>query len=233
MNTITNHISTVVILIVSMILAWLLVINGSAKSIEIDKGRFSNSSEVVTDDIVDFCIRSSCRRYLNENGLLSTSVTPDEFDRYFTMVEQNCNDDGHVYPALILAVIAVESNFDTSAYSSAGARGLMQLIPLYHTSSLSQFKGSPASRDDFFVPEWNIGCGTAYLSELIEQSLTYKKVGDPVGFALMCYNQGMASASSSYFGNNCQLSKYAEKVLSVADDIQDILSKGDVYRAQT
>lgn len=233
MNTITNHISTVAILITTMTLAWLLAINASAKFIDIDKERFSNSSEVVTDDIVDFCIRSSCRRYLNESGLLSTSVTPDEFDRYFTMVEQNCNDDGHVYPALILAVIAVESNFDASAYSSAGARGLMQLMPVYHTSSLSEFKGSPASMDDFFVPEWNIATGTAYLSQLIEQALTYKNVDDPVGFALMCYNQGTLSASITYFGNGQHLSSYAKKVLAVANDLQEILSKGDVYRAQT
>lgn len=233
MNTITNHISTVLILIVSLLLAWLLTTSANAKLIETEKHYLKVPDESMGQQILEFCDRINCIRYLRDNGLIKSFVTDEELDRYFTMAKQNCDGDNHVYPALILAVIAVESNFDKDAFSNSGARGLMQMMPMYHTSSLSQFKGSPANRDDFFVPEWNIACGTAYLSQLIEQALTYETVDDPIGFALMCYNQGPASASKSYFSNEKHLSGYARRVLDISEDLQEILSKGDVYRAKT
>lgn len=233
MNTITNHISTATILLVSLLLAWLLVLNANAKLIEDERMRLYRPIESTSEQILDLYETSELKRYLRSNGLVKDSVTDEDLERYFTMVKQNCEGDTHVYPALALAVIAVESSFNTNAYSSAGARGLMQLMPMYHTSSLSQFKGSPANRDDFFVPEWNIGAGIAYLSEAIEESCTYSSVDDPVGFALMWYNQGPTSASRTYLSNGKQLSSYARQVLAISDDLQEILSRGDVYRAKT
>lgn len=233
MNTITNHISTVVILIASMLLAWLLATNASAHYVEQERQRLYKPVESTSERLIDFCEILEVKRYLLDNGLLKSNLDVEEFEQYFVMVKQYCNEDTHVYPALVLAVIAVESNFDTNAYSSAGARGLMQLMPMWHTSSLSQFKGSPATRDDFFTPEWNIGAGIAYLSEAIEASCTYASVDDPIGFALMWYNQGPTSASRTYLSNGKQLSSYARQVLSIADSLQEILSKGDVYRAKT
>jgi soluble lytic murein transglycosylase-like protein len=62
--------------------------------------------------------------------------------------------------ALILAVIAVESNFDPRAVSEKGAAGLMQLMP-------------GTARDmyvaDVFDPEQNIHGGTRYLRILANQ----------------------------------------------------------------
>lgn len=233
MNTIINHISTAVILIVSLILAWLLATNANAYYVEQERQRLCKPINSVNEQLLNFCETLEVRRYLDNHGWLSSSVTDEEFERYFVTVQQYCSEDSHVYPALALAVIAVESNFDTNAYSNAGARGLMQLMPAYHTSSLSQFKGSPATRDDFFVPEWNIGAGIAYLSETIDASLTYSNVKDPIGFALMWYNQGPTSASRTYLSNGGHLSEYADRVLQIADALQEILSKGDVYRAKT
>lgn len=233
MNTVTNHISTAVILIMSMILAWLLATSAGAYYVEQERQRLYKPIESVNEQIFDLCDQLDCIRYLRTNDLAKKSVIDEDLSMYLMMAKQNSETDTHVYPALILAVIAVESNFDTNAYSGAGARGLMQLMPMWHTSSLSRFKGSPASRDDFFVPEWNIACGTAYLSQLIEQALTHKNVDDPLGFALMCYNQGPASASKSYFSNGKCLSGYARRVLDISEDLQEILSKGDVYRAKT
>lgn len=226
MDSITNHISIIVIFITAMILSWLLATSANAL-LEPPGGN------PITDDIVELCLTGSVRQYFRANGLLKPSISDESFSRYFTMVEQNCKGDSHVYPALVLAVIAVESNFDTNAYSDAGARGLMQLMPLYHTSSLSEAKGSPASKDDFFVPEWNVATGVRYLGDLIEQGCGIQGVEDPVGFALMCYNQGPTSASKSYFSNEKHLSGYAKRVIDIAEDLQDILSKGDLYRAQT
>lgn len=81
----------------------------------------------------------------------------------------------NVSPALVLAVIAVESAGRTNAVSSAGAQGLMQLMP--------------ATADRFgvtnsFNPGQNIKGGVAYLNWLLSHF-----DGDPL-MALAGYNAG-------------------------------------------
>ena len=58
-------------------------------------------------------------------------------------------------PLLIIAVIAVESRFNPIAESVAGAKGLMQIIPKYHTDKLEEFGGVDAVYD----PAANIQVG--------------------------------------------------------------------------
>jgi soluble lytic murein transglycosylase-like protein len=77
--------------------------------------------------------------------------------------------------ALILAVIAVESNFDPRAVSEKGAAGLMQLMP---GTARDMYVG------DVFDPEQNIHGGTRYLRLLANQ---YS--GDMVQM-LAAYNAG-------------------------------------------
>ena len=87
-------------------------------------------------------------------------------------------------PALIRAVIRTESAFDARAVSSAGAQGLMQLMP-----ALAVELGVA----DAFDPRDNIMAGTKYLSALI---------GDHHGdlaLALASYNAG-PSAVERYNG---------------------------------
>jgi soluble lytic murein transglycosylase-like protein len=78
-------------------------------------------------------------------------------------------------PALIRAVIRTESAFDPLAVSSAGAQGLMQLMP-----ALAAEMGVA----DAFDPRDNIMAGTQYLSALIGDHQ-----GD-VALALASYNAG-------------------------------------------
>lgn len=63
-------------------------------------------------------------------------------------------------PALVKAVIHVESLFDSRAVSSKGARGLMQLMPATARS---------LGVDDPFNPWQNIQGGTRYLGYLMER----------------------------------------------------------------
>lgn len=80
-----------------------------------------------------------------------------------------------VSPALVLALISVESAGKTDALSGAGAQGLMQLIP----DTAARF-GVTDSTD----PAQNIKGGVAYLSWLLEHF-----AGDPI-MALAGYNAG-------------------------------------------
>ena len=80
-----------------------------------------------------------------------------------------------VSPALVLAVISVESAGQSDAVSSAGAQGVMQLMP----PTAARF-----DVDDSFDPRENIRGGTAYLDWLLNE------FDDRVIFALAGYNAG-------------------------------------------
>jgi soluble lytic murein transglycosylase-like protein len=80
-----------------------------------------------------------------------------------------------VDPALVRAVVQVESGFDPSAVSVAGAQGLMQLMP-----ELSVELGVK----DPFDPRENIMAGTRYLAQLL------KAYDANVELALAGYNAG-------------------------------------------
>lgn len=98
-----------------------------------------------------------------------------------------------VSPQLTAAVIEAESSFQPRAASSAGAYGLMQVIPdtWRHVNNRVQVcrdnHAGPCTTACYFQPELNIGIGTAYLNELINR---YK--GNAV-LALAAYNAGPGS----------------------------------------
>jgi soluble lytic murein transglycosylase len=91
-----------------------------------------------------------------------------------------------VEPALVLAMIRQESEFDRGAISSAGARGLMQLMP----GTAKQVAASldlPYSPDRLTRdPAYNVKLGRAYLSKLLGS------FDGSVALAFAAYNAGPA-----------------------------------------
>ncbi len=93
---------------------------------------------------------------------------------YSSMIETIATRHG-VSAQLVQAVIVVESCFDPHAVSSAGARGLMQLMP-----AITKLFGV----HDPFVPYANLNAGTAYLKRLID------RYHGNLRLALAAYNAG-------------------------------------------
>ena len=87
-------------------------------------------------------------------------------------------------PAFILSIIRQESEFDLSANSWAGAKGLMQLMP-YTAKVVAKQAKLPYSKSRLTTdPEYNINLGSHYIAGLIlEYDGAYP-------FAIAAYNAG-------------------------------------------
>ena len=91
-------------------------------------------------------------------------------------------------PLLIIAVISIESRFNPIAESVAGAKGLMQIIPKYHTDKFREFGGVNA----VFDPEANILVGSKIIKEYL------KKTGS-LNSALQLYGGVTSEDDDGYF----------------------------------
>ncbi|WP_435152247.1 lytic transglycosylase domain-containing protein [Candidatus Pelagibacter bacterium nBUS_44] len=86
--------------------------------------------------------------------------------------------------AFILSIIRQESEFDLSANSHAGAKGLMQLMP-YTAKLVSKQSKLPYSKSRLTTdPEYNINLGSHYIAGLILQ------YDGAYPFAVAAYNAG-------------------------------------------
>lgn len=107
-------------------------------------------------------------------------------------------------PLLIIAVIAIESRFNPIAESVAGAKGLMQIIPKYHTDKLEEYGGEKA----VFDPVANVKVGAQILKE-------YLRLTGNLGIALQMYAGALGDADD----------QYTNKVLNEKNRLQQALSQ--------
>jgi soluble lytic murein transglycosylase len=100
----------------------------------------------------------------------------------------------HLDPALVAAVIYEESRFRPDTRSSAGAIGLMQLLPST-ARGIAEHTGGKHFRvpQDLYVPDLNIRYGCWYLAHLRQ-----KYAGRPgaLDLALAAYNAGQTNVDA-------------------------------------
>jgi soluble lytic murein transglycosylase-like protein len=101
-------------------------------------------------------------------------------------------------PELVLAVIQVESNFDRFAISSAGARGLMQVMPFW-------IKELGHPDDNLFIPQINLRYGTTILKYYLD-----KEKGQ-TSKALARYNGSVGKTTYPRLVFNAQRKKWFEQ----------------------
>lgn len=94
----------------------------------------------------------------------------------FTDLIQNAAHDAALDPALVHALIYVESRYNPAARSPKGAVGLMQVLP---ETALRYGVADPARS-----PKANLRAGTRYLSDLLQV------FGGRLDLALAAYNAG-------------------------------------------
>jgi len=86
--------------------------------------------------------------------------------------------------AWVFAVIRQESAFMKDAHSSAGARGLMQLMPKTARQTAQRLRKRPPHRNKLLQPDTNIELGTAYLRKILDD------LGQNRVLATAAYNAG-------------------------------------------
>jgi soluble lytic murein transglycosylase-like protein len=111
--------------------------------------------------------------------------------------------------ALLRAVIVVESGFNENAVSSAGAQGLMQLMP----ATAKRFGVS-----DTFDPAQNVNAGAQYLRELID------RYENDLELALAAYNAGENAVER--YGRQVppfkETRRYVPKVLKIYNSLLEL-----------
>jgi len=117
-------------------------------------------------------------------------------------------------PALIRAVIRVESSFDSGAVSGAGAQGLMQLMP-----GTAREMGVT----DPFDAEQNVMGGAKYLARQL------RRFGD-VRLALAAYNTGPGRVNSYHITDPNNPSEYEKLPRGVRGYVAKVLKYYEQYK---
>lgn len=122
-----------------------------------------------------------------------TSASSTEYDAYINEAAAKYGID----PSLIRAVIQTESSYNSNAVSSAGAKGLMQLMD-GTARSLGVYNS--------FDPAQNIEGGTKYLASLLD------KYNGNEAVALAAYNAGPGRVDRLQISTNEQLQQLASSL---------------------
>lgn len=118
------------------------------------------------------------------------------YDRLFKKYAKNINWDWR----LLASLAYTESNFDTTAVSWAGARGLMQLMPV-----TAQKMGIPKGKEHY--AEESVRAAVKYLEYTVNQFKAIPDSQERIKFVLAAYNAGAghitdAMALAEKYGKN-------------------------------
>ena len=115
--------------------------------------------------------------------LYEQATDPARMHRFSPLIEANARSAG-LDPALVRAVVAVESAFDPRAVSDKGAIGLMQVLPDTGKRYGVRADAKRSTSDKLLDPATNLQVGTRYLRDLLA------RFGNDLSLALAAYNAG-------------------------------------------
>jgi soluble lytic murein transglycosylase-like protein len=122
-------------------------------------------------------------------ALYALATDSSRVHRFAPLIETNARSTG-LDPALVQAVVAVESAFDPHAVSGKGAIGLMQILPA--TGERYGIRGDArrSASDKLFDPATNLRVGTRYLRDLLV------RFENDLSLALAAYNAGEGAVTT-------------------------------------
>ena len=147
--------------------------------------------------------------------LSGTEVLIEEEPRFFdvpldedlqTYIFELSEDIG-IDPAIVIAIIEKESNYDISAVGDHGrSLGLMQIQFRWHTARMASL-----GCDDLLDARQNICVGIDILADLLEE-------GKSIEWVLMAYNGGHTYANR--LASEGRVSEYANKIIEIANELE-------------
>jgi soluble lytic murein transglycosylase-like protein len=194
----------------------------------------SNDSAISSDDTSDTSFNDLLQSLLSQS-LQSQPASTDQTNASFLLASSNfgfyppalsgpssydpliqqASTQYGVDSSLIKAVVDAESSFQNHAVSSAGAKGLMQLMD-------DTARGLGVT--DSFDPQQNIQAGTRYLSDLL------KNYNGSESMALAAYNGGSGRLARLGITNELQLyEKYDQLPQETQRYIQKVLQLKNNY----
>jgi soluble lytic murein transglycosylase-like protein len=133
---------------------------------------------------------TDARAALEQTALYRRVIDHPNARRFAALIERNAKSH-ELDPALVKAVIAVESAFEPDAVSVKGALGLMQIIPATAARYGLAEQRNRTIAQQLLDPPTNIRIGVRYLRDLLDL------FGDDLGLALAAYNAGEESVRQS------------------------------------
>lgn len=177
-----------------------LVDQVNARAIErAEAKKAAETASLSTGSDFSSVLNEASQSYSTTDTTVSATVCPEDLDSIF---EEAASTYG-VSSRLLTSIARAESNFNPNAVSSAGAIGIMQLMPATAASL-----GVTNSYD----PTENIMGGAKLISQLLS------KYSGNISLALAAYNAG-SSAVDTYGGipPYTETQNYVKKVLSYLD----------------
>jgi soluble lytic murein transglycosylase-like protein len=129
---------------------------------------------------------SNAQAALEQSALYRRVADHPNLRRFAALIELNAKAQA-LDPALIKAVIAVESAFEPDAVSAKGALGLMQIIPATAARYGLAERRNRTVAQQLLDPPTNVRIGARYLRDLLDL------FGDDLALALAAYNAGEES----------------------------------------
>jgi soluble lytic murein transglycosylase len=155
------------------------LVQASAALLRIGDNRRAN---VFANAAIDVCQSTACATTLsarlsrlgNNYGAVRSAKKAQTLgvsrpDQLYPLIDlpAACTTAG-VPPALILALIRQESEFDPSAVSSADARGLLQLLPSTAKDVAKRYALPYAGANDLHKPDTNLAIGCYHVKDLLD-----------------------------------------------------------------
>ena len=139
-------------------------------------------------------------------GYRMRRASADEIFRVSEAIVTESNRAG-ISPALVLAVIQIESGGDKMAVSHAGALGLMQLLPNTGRAMARQYGLAWNGPETLYDPVVNVRLGVRYLERLVGRFGSME-------VALAAYNWGPTEIAGRLDRGEPLPRRYTESVLS-------------------